>query len=353
MRGFKPGRGTRKSEDGGRITEEKKTGILADKDLEIKMLELSLLESGSGGPGEDSTCFKENFGPDENPIGSIRITINSFKRLIGQSWALSLVLTSAHYAAFFAYLLNKEIEYCDKYKSQIKLGKILIDLIRRSGEKVKRAFPDNAPQSVLGLYLFLKEDAVFNLIKSRGPVALCHPDVQVLLTSWMSDKKNIHKKLGRLSAALLEYSLGTEMISTRFKSGPSEIQILRTLNNEIRQAHKFLTRQLGILKRDRKKIEEFKDKDAMLQKTNDILNLLKEHPQKEVAMGIIEELGYMLFQLELIEVLEEDAGLRGQYETFQWQPNKLAKALLMKSLEVSESKMDKVLYPNKNSVPIN
>ncbi len=187
------------------------------------------------------------------------------------------------------------------------------------------------------------------MIKLYGPIVLCHPDVQTLLMEWLSDKKNAHKKLGKLSASLLEYSVGPGVLTTRFKPGPAAIKILRSNANEIKQAHKVLTENLGLLKKGRKKIVDFK---AFVSKEGgEIGALLKKNPGKDETRELLQVFSYIHFLLKIIEVLDADKELREQYETFGWQPNKLAKSIMMKVLNISESKMDKALYPNKKSAP--
>ena len=373
LRGFKPGGGQRKSIDAWRkiMTKSKTTKSkrkfypLADGYTRGGANLMDRLASCFDKPPVVRTEHKKDltgdftavgtnyFGPAENPIGSITIKTDSMQALVkplSVGWGTGFFMASAHYGRFFSKLLNKEIEYLNAWKGQIRLGKLMAELFSRTENKSLRVFPDDAPQSPLGLVIFMREDAVFDLIKSNGPIVLCHPDVQTILLQWLSDKKNAHKKMSRLSSALVEYSLGSEMINTRFKPGPADIRILKTNEHEIRRAYRLFTLILGSFKKLGLKINIFKT--ALEEGKKEIGLSLKSYPGKTKAKASLTELNYFLFFSLVLESLEEDATLREQYESFRWQPNKLAKAIMMKALDISESKMDKALYLNKKLAPI-
>jgi len=247
------------------------------------------------------------------------------------------------------------------FKQDFELSRRLYE---RVGEKIDNLFlllhafcPNfKARGSFIPIYFHLKDDDIFNLIKTFGPSALRLPMVQYMFISWLSFR-NANEKISMLEKALLEYSYGPAFKNKRFKEGRRPNSLLKCLGNDwINDIHKNLSKIFRIIKKNkiisiegsvREFIESgFKQYASSLEK-----DLEKKGGGNEKETKKINRLKEGIEMLEnprssnlISTCIENDPYLKDYFIHAKWEPNKFAKEILAKLFDVSVSTIDSVLY---------
>lgn len=210
--------------------------------------------------------------------------------------------------------------------------------------------------------LFYSDERVFELIVKEGPIALRNSIVQRKINEWLSNEEIRSEKINKLRDSLLEYSLGNSFKETLLKLGRPKIDVIRKYGidwikefyQDIRLTLKNVKRESGYLEpkgidelvdqafrevNDSKKADLEKKRDShfeksMMQRLNHAFNLYIYH----IEMGIPNPIATMI---------KNDKSLKDEFDKFDWQPNLLATKILAKFLDVSVSKITKILYNRK------
>jgi len=240
-------------------------------------------------------------------------------------------------------LFKKDIELVENIinKFRYKIFELL-DLLK---------FLDVFEQDALFVYyqfLFdFKEEEIFDLIKSVGPIGLRNSVVQNIINRWLSDKKTFGVKLNKLKDSLLEYGLGASPKDIPFKVGRPRKSILTMVNSKsVVNRYRDLAELLRIAK-------TYKDKykgdirTVIVNAEKELIFSKKGDPEwKERFEKSLKNKNYEFFHL-ISDCIEKDNSLKKLFESFMWEPNGLAKKILSKLFGVSESTLDNYMSQNK------
>lgn len=195
----------------------------------------------------------------------------------------------------------------------------------------------------------IKEEEMFKLVKSEGPITLRNSLLQDRINIWLSKKDTAGVKINKLKDSLLEYAFATSPKEIPFKIGRPRISLLEKMKPErIVNAYHDISALLRIAKRNEKRytgnIREFirnAEKEFLFSKKND--------PKwRSTYKQSIEDKEFEFFYL-IWSCLENDSRLHKAFESFSLQPGNLAKKVLAGLLEVSESTIEKYISKNLSS----
>jgi len=201
-----------------------------------------------------------------------------------------------------------------------------------------------------------EDDEIINIIKNLGPVSLCISYVQDGLIEWTNNRRIAHLKLQKVLDALLEYSYGNKYTDTPFKLGRPEIEATRLYGNKwIIFVYNSLIEILRLAKKNRIYVggrmndttkvdrvidlsyyEFLNNKIHFLQQSNDRSELKKYLSTKSFTN-----------ELKLNPIsrcIASDDVITQVFLEARYEPNKLAKEVLSKMLDISERKLTYILY---------
>jgi len=207
------------------------------------------------------------------------------------------------------------------------------------------------PISTLGAFLYKTENEIFELIKAEGPIILCDIDIQEKILEWLANKDIASVKMNKLKDSLLEYTYKSPIKDKLLKTGRPEAELIKRIGgNNIRKFYIWLKRLLNFIKK----------RKEYYCTTDDIYNLMKQAGE-HFFQYIKEELRTKKGDVEFFEsnewkgltedpfypisvCLEENENLEAEFFRFEWEPNRFAKKILARLLDVSVSKIEKILY---------
>lgn len=207
------------------------------------------------------------------------------------------------------------------------------------------------PISTLGAFLYKEENEIFELIKAEGPIILCDIDIQEKILEWLANKDIASVKMNKLKDSLLEYTYKSTIKDKLLKTGRPEAELIKRIGrNNIMSFYPWLKNLLNFIK----KRKEY-------HRTTDNIYELIEQAGEHFFQDIKEKLGTKKEDVELFEsivwkglirnpfypisvCLEENENLEAEFFRFEWEPNRFAKKILARLLDVSVSKIEKILY---------
>lgn len=259
---------------------------------------------------------------------------------------------------FFCRVIRLDLKLNEKYMNDINQSSCLLSLLLLfvpvRGLYVLKQFS----RTDLGEIIFSKEDGLFELIKSEGPMILCNPDAQDKIIEFLTDRDNAISKMNKLKDSLLEYGIGPSFVrkkklgksELRAKIGRPESDVTKKIGKKgIFIAYKMLT-YLFMYSKDIAKDQEVMDVNDFFEKEwKYLLNLLKDRAEEYKLNEFLDSAeGYPILGLNpfywMSNYINNDKSLKAEFLEFDWEPNKYAKKLLIKILNVSESKLTKTLY---------
>lgn len=198
-----------------------------------------------------------------------------------------------------------------------------------------------------GIFFDIKEEEIFELVKSKGSITLRNLFIQHAIYRWLSDKKSAGVKINKLKDSLLEYYLGVSPKDVPFKLGRLPMSILSNLDSKlvINRYHdisallKIAKNYAKYYKGNIRNLIRHAEKEIMLSKKDD-------HDWKDKYEQSIKDKNYEFFHL-VWSCIEEDSKLKKLFESFLWEPNSLAKKILARLLDASESTLDNYMSQKK------
>jgi hypothetical protein len=296
---------------------------------------------------------------ENKKIGFLCLKFDSLLHMAKKHSLLSLLMTGSNFLLFFKKIIETELDNVTIFENEITQATLFKNmfpfhhLLKYMIPDKSRSFLIPGPQTSLGNYIYINGQAIFNLLEKKGPIILCHPDIQEKISSWLSDKKNASQKMTRLKNALLKFSCDQKLSERRFKEGKPAIDMLNGSNKPIIKAihGEFVVMLRGLKKAKKVDLEQLR---------RVITAEMRTHLRTRAKISGREEIGrfwrYQNLLLEssaLIDVIKNCKELESEYLDFRWQPNIFARKIMAKSLGVSEDTIYKTIYlrHSKNKVP--
>lgn len=249
---------------------------------------------------------------------------------------------------------------------------LAIDLQNRTKEKLKRFglllelfFPHSANMLNFGFYYVLKDEDIFELIKTEGPTALRNSFIQMLLREWLSDKNIAKRKINKLINSLMEFSFKNSNKDTSFPLGRSSIESLELLGPDwIKELHRNISQILKLVKqirlikkREKKYIEKEISKSIKQAFELYVLLLKKVCDENKDSKELQEKLAGLKKGLTLCEkmklpnpiseCIENNEDLKTEFIEFKCRPSILAIKVIAILLEASNQTIKNIIYPRK------
>jgi len=192
-------------------------------------------------------------------------------------------------------------------------------------------------------FFYMKEEEIFELIKSEGPITLCNSVIQNRINKWLSEKDSAGVKINKLKDSLLEYALESSPKERPFKLGRPRISLLNTLDPKlIINTYRDISTLLKIAKRNEKNYKG-NIRESIRKAEKEFMLSKKRDPKWQSAYKrSIKDKEFDFFDL-IWSCIENDSRLTKAFESFLWQPNNFAKKVLARLLDVSESTIDKYI----------
>lgn len=214
-----------------------------------------------------------------------------------------------------------------------------------------KLYGSKLPISTLGVFLYKTENEIFELIKAEGPIILCDIDIQEKILEWLANKDIASVKMNKLKDSLLEYAYKFPIKDKLLKTGRPEAELIKRIGKKnIREIYIWLKNFLNFIKK-RKKYHCMTDNiyELIRQAGENFFQDIKEKLRMEKEdiefFERIEWKGLIRDPFYPISVcLEENENLEAEFFRFEWEPNRLAKKILARLLDVSVSKIEKILY---------
>ncbi|MHA1381303.1 MAG: hypothetical protein ACTSRG_23290 [Candidatus Helarchaeota archaeon] len=205
-------------------------------------------------------------------------------------------------------------------------------------------------------YFLRRDDEIFELIKSEGPISLCSSIVQFKLETWLTDIKTAQRKINKLGNSLMEYRLGKPINTALLKQGRPQIDIMRKVEKKvIKEMYKDITLILKFVKEKRRIYHTNVISELIEKAFFDYWDFLFEESKKDSCSKKAQKwVSFFLMLNEPLEretsikvisdYIENDEQLQIHFKSFNWEPNKLAKEIIAKLLNISIGKVENILY---------
>ncbi|MFC2164055.1 hypothetical protein ACFLT2_03550 [Acidobacteriota bacterium] len=218
-----------------------------------------------------------------------------------------------------------------------------------------------------------KDEDIFALIKSEGPIVLRNLTVQNRLLNWLSMENIVSVKLNKLKDALMEYSLGASFKDKLLKQGAPKTDLIGKYGSGwIKEMYDDFRLILRAVKkyhikkyRDKKYRKKYKsteiseiidvafkesissrlsklEKDKQSEESQKKLNALREY--MEIYNGSKEMPQDQYCTYPLFEYINNNKKLSTEFQSFTWAPNEFAKEIVAELLGVSDETIRKILY---------
>lgn len=198
-------------------------------------------------------------------------------------------------------------------------------------------------------FFYMKEEEIFDLVKTEGPIALRNSLVQERINNWLSDKDLSGVKMNKLKDSLLEYAFGYSPKDILFKTGRPRKSLLEILKPErVINTYHTISALLKIAKRNK---ERYKGNiRVFIRKAGkEFLQSKKDDPKwQSTYKRSIKDKEFDFFFI-VWSCIESNTDLTNAFKSFLWQPGNFAKVVLARLLDVSESTMAKYISNNQSS----
>jgi len=245
---------------------------------------------------------------------------------------------------YFKELLESGIRINALNKNNILRADLVVQGLLLSDPIKSKYLSKSVPLTGIGYYVFMDEDAIFDLVKAEGPRILANPDVQARLLEWLDDAQMAASKMKKLGNALRAYKQAVP----RSKRGRAEYYLINRLGQSgtTRNIYLILARYLRYIKdfynprkgnnrKPSKLHEDFEDiVDYALEREWDQNKNVEYEPARAMNENFIRTiLSYIL----------NNSYIRRWFNTLKWEPNRLAKLMLAQALKVSVSLIEKAV----------
>jgi hypothetical protein len=252
---------------------------------------------------------------------------------------------------YFKELIESGIRINQDNQQNILRAELVVQGLLLSDPLKSKYLSKSVPLTGIGYYVFIDEDAIFDLIKAEGPRILANPDVQARLMEWLDDAEVASSKMKKLGGALRSYKQAVP----RAKRGRAEFSLINRLGETgtTRDIYKILTRYMRYIKDfykrkngNNKKLaglredfedvrEDFEDVvDYVLEKEWNINKNIEYEPVRRMNEHFVRT---------ILAYIQNDKYVKREFIALRWQPNRLAKLMLAQALRVSVSKIEKAV----------
>lgn len=302
---------------------------------------------------EAPICF------DDLEIGTLKINFDMKRDKTNTKHISKNILQVIHladvlrnYIPFFKKKIEHELKIRFKYSDQIdqvvsRIGHDIFTLLMLS----PLYYTGKRTMSQLGLFLYERENEIFELIKSEGPIILCHPIVQEKISKWISDKDIASEKMNKLSDSLLEYASEISMKGKHPKKvgRPKKDSVEKIGKPRIRLFYHLLLFLFKKIKKNKEHYKNEKTKEIIEHEGKDIFISLSKIQNDSEVIEVLKKLDKFVSKYEekfypITYYIENDEDLKSEFIRFRWEPNKLAKKIIAKLLNVSVYKIEDILY---------
>ena len=285
----------------------------------------------------------------------IKIDIEENKKELNTIEKNILFVTALSELAGSQVNLKKEIELALRTHEKYKLRKSSLYV----GLLCQFYLHPEYPEPILTFfdYIMNTDEDIFEIIKSEGPISLRSSNTQRRLNEWISDKNISGVKLNKLRDSLMEYALGSSYKNKLLKPGRPEIEETRKFGKKwIKDLYNDTTSILKIAKKKNHKYYQDEEiRELIAQAFKDfILSMRDKYKKNQDGVKIKENLTRLDKALKIYEhyriphpiaeYIVADDDLKTEFNAFRWEPNKFAKEIIAKILNVSMSKIISILY---------
>lgn len=308
---------------------------------------------------KEGTTYEIPINLDDIEFGNIKINFEYKRQKISldkkkkKRFLLMVLLDKLEFlSAFSKILIEFELNLIEKYKVQIlDFGALSLWLGPSTDPFESRSY--------LGNFIYhSRENNIFDLIKSEGPLLLCNEFVQEKIHEWLLDKDKAGEKLDKIKNSLLKITHGPLLKDKLLKLGRPKSDVKKIGKAEVVDRYRKLCAVLSIIKKEKEFYREafaYDDIARIIDHAGrSFLVSIKKHAEEnrifEVS-GYIEEIfKYNLFY-PISKIIESDEDLKTEFASFRWEPNKLAKEILAKLLTIKISTIENILYRDKTKIP--
>ena len=262
------------------------------------------------------------------------------------------------YIDFFKLNLYRNLKLNLKYADLVNQSSALSAIIFIANPRKTIEIFKRYPSTNLGRMIYAYEGGLFKLIRDEGPGILCNPDALNRLEDLISDEELAGVMINSLRDSLLEYAYQKPLENLpSFPMGRQERELVKRIGDDtIRKLYEWL--------RSLFKFVKFKYFEARSEKitAKNIFALIvawekenidglfdiarEEQPEfynNPKAEAMVKRAN--LYSLEkLLFVIRDDKRIYREFLEFSWQPHEFAKKVLAKLLNISVSKLTKIIY---------
>lgn len=303
---------------------------------------------------DQSICYENPIKAGNFTLGCLKIEFKFNKNLPKKAWnkvTIGFPISLAELRFFHREFQDE----CDLYR---KLEKQYGEKIINFRNLLQIFYPGYAEKNFRFRYFEMYSEEIFDLIKKEGLGAFRVFEIRVLLYHWLKDNATAYEKIKMLESSLMEYSYGGSHKDKLFKVGRRPIKIIDAYGRTwLSIMYHGITK---ILKGAKERLynngnESIRDliKEGFRNYIFAIEKKVNKKPKLEgylrMLKGGFSEFEKMGPQDPISECIKNDKVLRATFKEGKWQPNKFARALLSKLLNVSESTIEAILFRKKTA----
>lgn len=245
---------------------------------------------------------------------------------------------------YFKELIESGIRINQDNQKNILGAELVVQGLELSDPLKAEYLSRSAPLTGIGYYVFINEDAIFDLIKSEGPRILANPDVQARLMEWLDNEEVASSKMKKLGGALCSY----KQAMPRAKRGRAEFSLINRLGKSgtTRDIYKILARYMRYIKDFYKQKNGIKRKPSGLKEdVEDLVYYILEQEWKLNKNLVFPSVRSMKehFARTILAYIQNDKYIEHEFIALRWEPNRLAKLMLAQALKVSVSLIEKAV----------
>lgn len=228
------------------------------------------------------------------------------------------------------------------------------DKMKRFASLLNLFYSSTGSQYNQSLYYLLKDDEVFELIKSEGPISLRNSMTQVMMRIWLSDEIIAERKINKLRKSLLMYALGSEDKPSII--GRPEIEIIKTLGTDwIKVMYQDIRSILKIARKNKECYPHVEINELIKQASRTfLLSLEKKLKKSPDSRELKEKIGRlkkgfkiykdMKYRNPISECIENNKDLKSKFYELEWAPYDMSIRVVARLLDTSYQKIKDILY---------
>lgn len=261
------------------------------------------------------------------------------------------------YICFFMANLESNLKLTKKYRDSVNQSSALatstLFVNKPKAIEIFKSFKTTA----LGRMVYAYEGGLFNLIRDEGLGILCNPDAFERFEEKMKDENVAGTSINKLRDSLLEYAYKRPAKDLpSFPTGRPERELAQRIGDET------INELYGYFKDIFKEIKsKFSEAGGGIPSADNIFEIAYTWGEEyfENIFNMIEEIRPDITDQdttaaiksaqqhslnELLNFIRSDKKLKQDFLEFKWQPHEFAKKVLKKLLDISFSKLTKIIY---------